>query len=223
MAPLTEKVRRITSAAMVLRVPRSATAAAATCVLTLTAVLALGGCSTGPLSPMDEPTMAVGDTEVWHSRSGTTTHTLVAMDAASVRYEVAGGGCTYTMPRDGLSPWTAWTNCRPLSDGTQTVTLIAGHVWPLEIGREWRYRRAGSDSSGDRWDEEVHCEVTKQDRVKKSIGFFRVFYTVCRSETERRVLYVSPDLGRSIRIWRTRLDGSASPVKHELVSFTPGK
>ena len=100
--------------------------------------------------------------EVWKSRLGTTTHTLVAMDATSMRYKVAESDCTYTLPRDGLLPWTVWTNCRPLPDGSQTVTLTAGQIWPLEIGRTWRYRRAGSDSSGDRWDEEVHCEVTKQ-------------------------------------------------------------
>lgn len=222
MAPVSERVRMMTSAAAVLQVSSRA-AAAPLCVLALAALLALGGCGAGPLFPMDEPTRAVGDTEVWHSRSGTTTHTLVAMDANSLHYEVAESGCTYEMPRDGLSPWTAWANCRSLPDGTQTVTLTAGPMWPLEIGRAWRYRRAGSDSSGDRWDEEVRCEVTKQDRVESSAGFFRVFYTVCTSGTERRVLYVSPDLGRSIRTWYTRLDGSATPVKQDLVRFTPGK
>lgn len=206
-----------------LRVSESSPAAVATRVLVLVAVLVLGGCGTGPLSPMEEPTRAVGDKEVWHSPSGTTTHTLVAMDASSMRYEVGESDCTYTLPRDGLSPWTAWTNCRPLSDGTQTVSLTAGRMWPLEIGRTWRYRRVGMDVSGNRWDEEVHCEVTKQDRVRKSTGFIRIFYTICKSETERRVLYVSPDLGRSIRIWYTRLDRSEVPVKRELVSFTPGK
>ena len=213
----------MTSAATGLRVPRGAAVTATACIFAVAAVIALGACGTGPLSPLDEPTRAVGDTEVWKSRSGTTTHTLVAIDAASMRYEVAETGCAYTLPRDGLSQWTAWTNCRPLSDGTQTVSLTAGQIWPLEIGRTWRYRRAGADVSGNRWDEEVHCEVTKQDRIQKSVGFFRVFYTVCMSETERRVLYVSPDLGRSIRTWYTRLDGSATPQKRELVSFTPGK
>lgn len=192
-------------------------------VLAALALLVLGACATGPLSPMDEPTRAVGDTEVWMSRSGTTTHTLVAMDAASMRYEVGETGCTYTMPRDGLSPWTAWTNCRRLADGTQSVTLTAGQMWPLEIGRTWRYRRAGSDDRGNQWDEEVRCKVTKQDRLEKRIGYFRVFHTVCTSETERRVLYVSPDLGRSIRTWYIRLDRSETPEKHELVSFTPAK
>ena len=191
--------------------------------LAVVALLALGGCATGPLSPMDEPTRAVGDTEVWKSRSGTTTHTLVAMDATSLRYEVAESDCTYTMPRDGLSPWTAWANCRRLPDGTQSVTLVAGQIWPLEIGRTWRYRRAGSDDRGNEWDEEVHCRITKQDRLEKRIGYFRVFHTVCTSETERRVLYVSPDLGRSIRTWYIPLDQSETPEKHELVSFTPAK
>ena len=172
---------------------------------------------------MDEPTRAVGDTEVWHTRKGTTTHTLVSLDATSMHYEVAESDCTYAMPRDGLSPWTSWANCRRLPDGIQTVTLTAGQIWPLEIGRTWRYRRAGSDSSGAQWDEEVRCRVTKQDRVQKRIGFYRVFYTVCRSKTERRVLYVSPDLGRSIRTWYSRLDRSAPPEKRDLVRFTPGK
>ena len=221
MAPLAGGVQRMTRVATGLRVPKRATAAP-TCVLALAALLALGGCGAGLLFPMDEPTRAVGDTEVWHTRTGTTTHTLVAMDATSMRYEVAENDCTYTMPRDGLSPWTEWANCRGLRDGTQTVTLTAGQIWPLEIGRTWRYRRAGSDSSGDRWDEEVRCTVTKQDRVRQRVGFFRVFYTVCLSETERRVLYVSPDLGRSIRIWLSPRDRSTVPVKQELIHFTPG-
>ena len=205
------------------RIPRSATAAATTCILALAALLALGGCGAGPLWPMDEPTRAVGDTEVWHTRTGTTTHTLVALDATSMHYEVAESGCTYTMPRDGVSPWTAWQNCRRIPDGTQTVTLTSGQVWPLEIGRTWRYRRVGLDTSENQWDEEVLCKVTKQDRVQKATGFYRVFYTVCRSKTEQRVLYISPDLGRSIRIWYTRLDRSAPPEKRDLVHFTPGK
>ena len=223
MAALAEGVRRMTTVATGLRVSRSAAASAPIWALALVALLVLGGCGAGPLFPMDESTRAVGDTEVWHSRAGTTTHTLVAMDAASMRYEVAENDCAYTLPRDGLLPWTAWTNCRSLPDGTQTVTLTAGQMWPLEIGRTWRYRRAGSDSSGDRWDEEVRCKVTKQDRVQNSAGFFRVFYTVCLSDSERRVLYVSPDLGRSVRTWYSRLEGSAVPVKQELVQFTPGK
>ena len=206
-----------------LRMPRSAIAAATTCILALAALLALGGCGAGPLWPMDEPTRAVGDTEVWHTRTGTTTHTLVALDATSMHYEVAESGCTYTMPRDGVSPWTAWQNCRRIPDGTQTVILTSGQVWPLEIGRTWRYRRVGLDASENQWDEEVLCKVTKQDRVQKAIGFYRVFYTVCRSKTEQRVLYISPDLGRSIRIWYTRLDRSAPPEKRDLVHFTPGK
>lgn len=212
----------MTSMVTGLRMPRCAAATATACVLALAALLVLGGCGTGPLSPMDEATRTVGDVEVWKSRTGTTTHTLVAIDADSIRYEVAETGCTYTMPRDGISPWTAWENCRRIPDGTQTVTLTAGQVWPLEIGRTWRYRRVGSDSSGDQWDEEVQCKVTKQKRVERSVGFFRTFYTVCESETERRVLYISPDLRRSIRVWYTRLDRSVPPEKRDLVHFTPG-
>ena len=213
----------MTSVTAGLRMPGSAAAASTICVLALVALLALSGCGTGPLSPMDEPTRAVGDVEVWKSRMGTTTHTLVAMDAASIRYEVAESGCTYTRPRDGVSPWTAWENCRRIPDGTQTITLTSGQVWPLKIGRTWRYQRAGSDSSGDRWNEDEQCKVTKQRRVERSVGFFRTFYTICESETERRVLYISPDLGRSIRIWYTRLDRSAPPEKRDLVRFTTGK
>ena len=221
-APLLQRGRRITRAAWRRRTSARSAARSPACVLALAVLLALGACGTGPLPPMDEPTRAVGDVEVWHSRTGTTTHTLVAIDADSLHYEVAESGCAYTMPRDGVSPWTAWTDCRRIPDGTQTVTPIAGDIWPLEIGRTWRFRRAGSDASGNRWDEEVRCRVTKQDRLQKSTGFYRVFYTVCLSETERRVFYVSPDLGRSIRSWYTPLDGSEPPEKRDLVRFTPG-
>jgi len=222
MASPAEGVRRMVSMAAGFR----ATGRAATApiwALALAALVALGGCGAGALFPMEAPARAVGDTEVWKSRTGTTTHTLVAIDATSMRYEVAESGCTYTLPRDGLLPWTAWTNCRPRADGTQTVTLTEGQIWPLEIGRTWHYRRAGSDVSGDEWDEEGRCEVTKQTRVQNSWGFFRVFYTVCTSGAERRALYVSPDLGRSVRTWHSRLDGSDRPRKLELVRFTPAK
>ena len=70
-----------------LRVSEVSPAAVATRVFVLVAVLALGGCGTGPLSPMDQPARAIGDTEVWHTRTGTTTHTLVELDATSMRYE----------------------------------------------------------------------------------------------------------------------------------------
>ena len=223
MSSLADGVRRMIGIVTDHNAPRRAAASAPMWAFALAALLVLSGCSAGALFPMDKPTRAVGDTEVWRSRTGTTTHTLVALDTASMRYEVAESGCTYTMPRDGVLPWTAWTNCRRIPDGTQTVTVTAGQIWPLEIGRTWRYRRAGSDASGDRWDEEVQCKVTKQKRVERSVGFFRTFYTICESETERRVLYISPDLGRSIRIWYTRLDRSAPPEKRDLVRFTPGK
>ena len=223
MASLAAGVRRMASVVTGDNAPRRTLGSAPIRLLALTALLALGACGAGALFPMDEPKRAVGDTEVWHSRTGTTTHTLVAINAASMRYEVAESGCTYTLPRDGLSPWTEWSNCRRIPDGSQTVTVTAGQMWPLEIGRTWRYRRAGSDASGDRWDEEVSCRVTAQDRVQNSAGFFRVFYTVCESDTERRTLYVSPDLGRSIRSLYTRLDGSDRPQKLELIGFTPGK
>ena len=213
----------MTGLATVLRLPRGAAPKTPMRALVVVALLALGGCGAGPLFPMEEPSRAVGDTEVWHSRTGTTTHTLVAMDASSMRYEVAETDCTYTLPRDGISPWTSWTGCRPFADGTQTVTLTAGSIWPLEVGRTWRYRRAGSDERGNQWDEEVRCRVTKQDRVENSAGFFRVFYTVCLSGSERRTLYVSPDLGRSVRTWNVPLDRSETPQKQELVSFTPAK
>ena len=213
----------MTRAGTGLKLTRGAVASAPIGAFALAALLALGGCGAGPLSPMDEPTRAVGDTEVWHSRAGTTTHTLVAIEGNSLHYEVAENGCTYTKPRDGVLPWTEWENCRRLADGSQTVTLTAGRIWPLEIGRTWRYRRAGSDARGDQWDEEVLCKVIKQERLQKSTGFFRVFYTVCLSKTERRVLYVSPDLGRSIRVWYSPIDRSTTPQKQELIHFTPGK
>ena len=203
--------------------PRRAVGSAPTWAFALVALLALAGCGAGALFPMDKPTRAVGETEVWHSRTGTTTHTLVAIDGNSLHYEVAESDCSYTMPRGGVLPWTVWSNCRRIPDGSQTVTVTAGQIWPLEVGRTWRFRRAGSNASGDRWDEEVRCRVTKQDRVQSSVGFSRVFYTVCVSKTERRVLYVSPDFGRSIRTWYTPLDGSSTPQKQELVRFTPGK
>ena len=205
------------------RAPGSAAAAAPACGLALAALLALGGCGAGPLLPVDSPRRAVGDTEVWRSpTTGVTTHTLVALGDGTMRYEVAENACVYTMPRDGLLPWTAWENCRPYTDGTQTVTLTAGHTWPIEIGRTWRYRRVGSDARGRRWDEEVRCTVEEESRVLSGAGDLRTFHVVCLSETERRVLHVSPDLGRVVRIWHSRHDGSMVPFRRDLEPFTPG-
>ena len=191
-------------------------------VLGLATLLVVGACAT-VLEPMPEPARALGDTEVWQSRKGTATHTLVAMSDDTVSYEIAESGCTFTVPRGELLPWIEWSNCRRRPDGSQTVTLTKGRVWPLGVGQTWRYRKEGADRNGNRWNEALLCKVVDQWRVWGPAGDLETFRTVCKNESERAVFYVSPDLGRSVRVWHSRLDRSELPTKRDLVSFTPGR
>ena len=189
-------------------------------MLGLATLLTLGGCAT-VLEPLAESKKAVGDTEVWHSRTGTLTHTLVATDGATESYEIAENGCTYTRPKGGLLPWTQWSNCRGMPDGSQTVTVIEGQIWPLDIGQTWRYRRAGSDESDNEWDETALCKVLSQRRSNVAIGSYHTYRTICRTRTERIEIYVAPAIGRNVLTWNSLRDRSRPPIKHELVRFTP--
>ena len=189
-------------------------------VLVLAALVTLGGCAT-VLEPMAEPKRAVGDTEVWRSRTGTLTHTLVAMDSATMSYEIAENSCTYTRPTGGLLPWTQWSNCRGMPDGSQTVTVTEGRIWPLEIGRSWRYRKVGSDKSGNEWNETALCKVLSQRRSHVGAGSYHAYRTICRSKTERIEIYVAPAIGRNVLTWHSLLDRSQPPKRRKLLRFTP--
>ena len=199
--------------------PRFATMAGLICVLGLAALVTLGGCAP-VLDPMAEPRRAVGDTEVWRTRTGTLTHTLVAMDGATMSYEIAENGCAYTGPKGGLLPWTQWSNCSGMPDGSQTVTVIEGQIWPLEIGRTWRYRRTGSDEGGNEWNETALCKVLSQRRSNVGAGTYHTYRTICRSKTERIELYVAPAIGRSVLTWHSLRDRSQPPIRQELMRFT---
>lgn len=200
--------------------PRSAKMAGLVAVLGLAALVTLGGCAP-VLDPMAEPRRTIGDTEVWRTRTGTLTHTLVAMDGATTSHEVAENSCTYSRPKGGLLPWTQWSNCRGMLDGSQTVTMIEGQIWPLDIGRTWRYRRAGSDEGGNEWDETALCKVLSQRRSNVGAGTYHTYRTICRSKTERIELYVAPTIGRNVLTWHSLRDRSQPPTKQELMRFTP--
>lgn len=203
------------------RRPRTTTTVGLFSIVGLAALLILGGCAT-VLEPMTKPQKAVGDTEVWRSRTGVLTHTLVAMDNTTMSYEIAENGCSYTRPKGGLLPWTRWSNCRGMPDGTQTVIVIEGRIWPLEIGRTWRYRKAGSDRNGNEWSETASCKVYNQRRLRIASGDHYVFRTICRTKTERDVIYVAPAIGRNVLTWHSRLDRSQLPIRRELARFTAG-
>ena len=200
--------------------PRFTGMAGLIAVLGLAALVTLGGCAAG-LEPVAEVRKAVGDTEVWRTRTGTLTHTLVAKDGATESYEIAENGCAYTRPKGGLLPWTQWSDCRGMPDGSQTVTVTQGQIWPLDIGQTWRYRRAGSDESGNEWNETALCKVLSQRRSNVGAGSYHTFRTICRSKTERIEIYVAPAIGRNVLTWHSRLDRSQPPVKQELAEFTP--
>ena len=202
------------------RQPRFTRMAGLIAVLGLASLLTLGGCAT-VLEPMAEPRKAVGDTEVWRGRTGPLTHTLVALDGATESYEIAENDCAYTRPKGGLLPWTQWSNCRGKPDGSQTVTVTQGKLWPLEVGRSWRYSRAGSDKSGNEWNETAICRVVSQRRTSVAAGSYHSYRTICRSKTERIEIHVAPDIGRNVLTWHSLLDRSQLPIKQELMRYTP--
>ena len=195
---------------------------------TLTIVLVLGGtrvmaAETGPVSaplePMAEPAMHVGDKETWRNKKGEEwTRTVVGLDETTVTFE-GRDGCTFTRPHEVFAQWLKWTNCP--RDGSGTTSLTKGDIWPLETGRKWWYKYAGSNKKGQKWKGKMSCKVKEEIRISVPAGAFDTFHVVCKTKRITREYYISPETGTNVMYKRTHKYGKQPARAQELVSYSP--
>lgn len=202
------------------------------CVLgilaTLTFVLVLGvpkvtaaetGPVSAPLEPMAKPAMHVGDKETWRNKKGKEwTRTLVEMDENTATFEDSDG-CTFTQPHEVFAQWLKWTNCP--RDGSGTTSLTKGDIWPLETGKKWWYKYAGSNKNGQKWKGKMSCQVKGEVRVKVPAGTFDTFRVVCNTKRIKRQYYISPEIKRNVMYKWTHKYGQQPARTHKLVSYSP--
>ena len=172
-----------------------------------------------PLGPMAKPVMQVGDQETWRNKKGEEwTRTVAGMDETTATFEESDG-CTFTRPHEVFAQWLEWANCR--SEGSGTVKLTKGDVWPLEAGKKWRYKYAGSNKKGRKWKGKESCQVKEEVRVKVPAGEFDTFHVVCKTKRIRRDYYISPELEANVMYKRTHKYGQQPARTHKIVSRSP--
>ena len=168
---------------------------------------------------MAKPAMRVGDQETWRNKKGEEwTRTVVGMDETTATFEDSER-CTFTRPHEVFAQWLEW-NC-PWEAASNTVTLTKGDVWPLEAGKKWRYKYAGSTKKGEKWKGKESCQVKEEVRVKVPAGEFDTFHVVCKTRNFRRHYYISPELETNVMYKRTHRSGQQPARTHKLVSRSP--
>lgn len=114
-----------------------------------------------------------------------------------------------------------WTNCRR-SSGTGSIKVIEGEIWPLKVGRKWRYSVKGSRDSGRSWSYQMDCEVKNQVRVSVPAGSFDTYYIFCETEYVKRKYYISPVLKTNVlHEWEHKT--KFRDISRELISYKSGK
>ena len=194
-------------------------------------VLALGGQQaaaeeigpvSAPLEPMAKPMMRVGDKATFLLRNGKElTDVVVSMDEATATIE-RGGGCRYTKAHEVFAERLEWTNCR-WGSGTGTSPLVKGDVWPLEVGKKWRYKYTGKPDKGRRWKGKKSCKVKEQVRVKVPAGEFDTYHVVCNTQRIKVHYYMSPEIWTDVMFKRVDKYGKQPTSSSMLVSFEPGE
>ena len=193
-------------------------------------VLALGGQwaaaeeigpVSAPLEPMAKPMMRVGDKATRLLRDGKeSTAVVVSMDEATATIEY-GDGCRLTAAHEVFAEGLEWTNCP--GSGTGTSPLVKGDVWPLEVGKKWRYKYTGKPDKGRRWKGKKSCKVKEQVRVKVPAGEFDTYHVVCNTQRIKKHYYMSPEIWIDVMYKRVDKYGKQATRSSMLVSFEPGE
>ena len=172
-----------------------------------------------PLEPMAKPAMHVGATATWRNKKGEEwARTLVGMDETTATFEDSDG-CTFTKPHEVFALWLKWTNCP--KDGSGTTSLTKGDIWPLETGKKWTYKYAGSNNKGPKWKGKMSCKVKEEIRVSVPAGTFDTFHVVCKTKRITREYYISPETGTNVMYKRKDKYGKQPARTNELVSYSP--
>ena len=165
----------------------------------LTALLAVGvaflaGCASAPplteqaltkaLAPMPQPQRAVGYKVVRIRDGKEEVNTLVAQTTETQTW-TDSSGCRMVLPRTGFGPALEFSNCDG-STGTQRSSSRAGARIPSPSGGTWVYSYAGTNTRGDRWTGQRHCEVAGTARVKAGAAEHDAYKIVCEDNGATR-------------------------------------
>ena len=188
------------------------------CVIGTQAVAAESVTESSQLSPMPKPEQYIGDsvTEKW-SKGEVSVRTIIAIDKNTITWQYPSG-CTIKYPHEEFSQKVEGKNCSG-ADFTTALKLIKGEIWPLTVGKKWRYRYSGGDKSGSKWNGQMRCKAKKQVRVDVPAGSFETYQIICYTKNYRRQYYVSPELGISVKY---KFTGRGDRFESELVEYTRG-
>ena len=169
-------------------------------------IMILTGCASSPplpeqavtkaLAPMPQPERAVGY-KVVRIRDGQEVVNALVAQTEETQTWVDSTGCRVVVPRMGFGPALEFSNCDG-GTGTQTVKLSRGSPYPLTLGSTWVYSYAGTNSRGDRWTGQRHCEVPATARVKAGSTEYDAYKIICEDNGGNTKVtytyYVSPEL-----------------------------
>ena len=169
------------------------------------------------LAPMPKPEREIGYKWVGLKNGKPYWRTLVSETAETLAWETSEG-CSFTNSGKttfGLGdPWLKWSGCSPWADGTQTFSLD-GEIWPLEVGKKWRYSLSGSNVRGDSWSAERTCEIPGTARIATGIGVHDTYKVVCKDPWNTGTYYMSPALETIVYSeWYNRPRGSTWKYKY---------
>jgi len=129
-------------------------------------------------------------------------------------------GCTESWATTGFAPHLKWSGCAS-TDGEQEATL-KDEVWPLIVGKTWRYKIEGSNVNGYSWNDETKCDVKAQVRIKIGLGEYDTYKVVCADPWGSRTWYVSPKL--KLNVAYIRNSNNHGTTNYEFVrKEMPGK
>jgi hypothetical protein len=180
-------------------------------VLAITALMVLASCATvkelevkTPLTPMPQPQLQPGYTEVNVYNGKEMTSTLVSEDATTRSWK-RSDGCSATTPKTGFGPAFKWENCNG-STGSGTAKLD-GEIWPLTVGKSWNYTYSGSNARGATWSGTRSCTVKGTARIVTPAGEEDTFKVACTDHDSTHTYYVSPARKATVRYEQSRRDG----------------
>jgi len=173
-----------------------------------------------PLKPMAKPEIKLGTTKVWRDSSGQWMQMTMSADSQSVSY-ARTDGCRFTSRHEEFSPWLKWEDC-VFGTGDGTAKLVEGKIWPLQVGTRFVWRFTGRNQKGRSWEDKMDCAVKGTARITVPAGEFDTYPVVCDDNWYKRVWYVAPKLGTSVKFTSARHDGRRSYAR-EMVSYAPAE
>ncbi|MBO0333578.1 hypothetical protein J0X12_08140 [Sneathiella sp. CAU 1612] len=150
-----------------------------------------------PMPPMEEPPIWTdGSSNVFQNISSKVNYETkyIARDGKLVTQKEHDGCIVvhdYAMP---FSPAVKWKNCRDPDGVSTNYKLDDTEVWPLETGKHWSYRQAGTNVEGQSWAYIRDCAVEGQVRITTLLGTFDTFRVACSDQLKTRVWFLSPVL-----------------------------